>query len=256
MHARYRRPVTTDYTGTDGTASAGYQLPAATRAYQHTKDAIIRGDHAGGSSISEVTVCRNLGLSRTPVHEAFLRLAAEDLLTLESRKGAVVRPIPPNEAEDVLEMREAIEAASARRAVADGNAADAVPALDDALHRQAEIVGRRAEALEVAADASDPRIGHADEPPGRDAIAAFVAADDAFHTAVVAASRNPIAAHFTAFLRDRQQRLRHQLMRIRPGQLGAALEEHRHLAEALAAEDADRYAALLSKHVAMHRGIL
>src|SRR5699024_2319259 len=194
---------------------------------------IIRGDLAGGASISEVTVCKDLGLSRTPVHEAFLRLAAEDLLTLEPRKGAIVRPMQPSEAEDVLRMREAIEAASARRAIDDGTAADAAPALDDALRRQAAALYGPA-----------------------DAIAAFVAADDAFHSAVVAASRNPIAAHFTALLRDRQQRLRHQLMRIRPEQLAPALEQHRLLAEALADEDADRYAALLSEHVAMHRGIL
>lgn len=232
---------------------------AATLAYQHTKDAIIRGDLPGGASISEVTVCKGLGLSRTPVHEAFLRLAAEDLLTLEPRKGAVVRPMPPNEAEDVLQMREAIEAASARRTIADGNAADAAPALDEALRRQAEALGRPVDAPGNDTAASEPRADDATPAmggPGPEAIADFVAADDAFHTAVVSASRNPIAAHFTALLRDRQQRLRHQLMRVRPAQLAPALEQHRRLAEALSAEDPDGYATLLSEHVAMHRGIL
>ncbi len=212
---------------------------AADRAYQHTKDAIIRGELPGGTALSEVTVCSELGLSRTPVHEAFLRLAAENLLTLASRKGALVRPMAPSEAADVLEMREAVEASAARRAIADGRAAEAAPALDKALRRQ-----ERA----LTAGRSDP--------PDAAAIKAFVAADDAFHTAVVAASRNPIALHFTGLLRDRQQRLRHQLMRVHPDQLRPALDQHRRLAAALAAGDADGYASVLSEHIAMHQGIL
>lgn len=211
-------------------------VPAAERAYQHTKDAIIRGELPGGTVISEVTVCKELGISRTPAHEAFLRLAAEELLTLEPRKGAVVRPMPPSEAADVLQMREVIESAAARRVIDDGHAADAAVALEEPLRRQAE-----------ALDA---------EPLTPEAVDAFVTADDAFHSAVVAASRNPIAVHFMSLLRDRQQRLRHQLMRVRPDQLRPALEQHRLLAEALAAGDAQLYATRLSDHIAMHQGIL
>ncbi|WP_200172474.1 GntR family transcriptional regulator [Tomitella cavernea] len=209
---------------------------AADRAYLHTKEAIIRGDLPGGTAVSEVTVCSELGLSRTPVHEAFLRLASENLLTLASRKGALVRPMPPSEAADVLEMREAVEATAARRAIADGRAAEAAPALEEALRRQERALASRPS-----------------DPPD---TAAFVAADDAFHTAVVAASRNPIALHFTGLLRDRQQRLRHQLMRVHPDQLRPALEQHRRLAASFAAGDADAYAADLSEHIAMHQGIL
>ena len=88
---------------------------AAERAYEHTKLAIIRGDLAPGTMISEGLICERLGISRTPVHEAFLRLDAEEFLTLASRKGAVVRPISPREALDVLEMREAVEASAAAR---------------------------------------------------------------------------------------------------------------------------------------------
>lgn len=209
---------------------------AADRAYERTKAAVIRGDLPGGTAISEVTVCKELGLSRTPVHEAFLRLAAEELLTLESRKGAFVRGMPPSEAADVLQMREAIEASAARRAITDGRAAEAEPAIMAALERQADAIG--------SAD-----IGAAE-------IDAFVAADNDFHAAVVAASRNRLAVHFTATLRDRQQRLRHQLMRVHPEQLAPALEQHRQLADALFEGDADLYATVLAEHIAMHQGIL
>jgi DNA-binding GntR family transcriptional regulator len=69
----------------------------------------------GGRLLSELEVAAQLGVSRTPVHEAFLRLAAEDLLDPLPRRGAVVVPVPPREATDLLEMRIAIEASAVRR---------------------------------------------------------------------------------------------------------------------------------------------
>jgi DNA-binding GntR family transcriptional regulator len=210
-----------------GESGGSAAVSAAEHAYQATKGAIIRGDLAPGTMTSELLVCQQLGLSRTPVHEAFLRLAAEGLLSLESRKGAVVRPMSPSEARDVLEMREAIEAMAAARVIADGTPAELATTLDGLLAVQ-----------ERAAASRD--------------VEAFVEADDAFHAAIVAASGNTVAVHFTRFLRDRQQRLRHQLLRVRPEQLAAVLEQHRRLAAALADGDADRYRGLLAGHVASH----
>lgn len=209
---------------------AAPEASAAERAYAETKRRIIRGDLPGGSSLSETTVCQELGLSRTPVHEAFLRLAAEELLTLESRKGAVVRPMSPSEADDVVEMREAVEAAASRRAI-EQDPGELGPILRALLSTQEECIAR----------------GDVD---------GFVDADDAFHSAVVKASRNPIAAHFTRLLRDRAQRLRHHLMRIQPAHLDISLDDHRELAEAIEARDADAYAAILHRHVGVLRGVL
>ncbi|MFZ6992959.1 GntR family transcriptional regulator [Curtobacterium sp. RRHDQ66] len=204
---------------------------ASERAYDHVKRAIIRGDLAGGTAISENAICQDLGVSRTPVHEAFLRLAAEELIALESRKGAVVRPMSPNEAADVLEMREAIESTAATRVVTDGRVADLAPSLQAMLAEQEAAV----------------RDGDVDR---------FIEVDAEFHGAVIGASRNAIAVLFARTLRDRQQRLRHQLMRVQPSQLQASLDDHRALARALDDGDAARYAEVLSAHVASHRGAL
>jgi DNA-binding GntR family transcriptional regulator len=204
---------------------------ASDRAYHHVKRAIIRGDLAGGTAISENAICQDLGISRTPVHEAFLRLAAEELIALESRKGAVVRPMSPNEAADVLEMREAIESTAANRVVTDGRVADLAPSLQAMLAEQEAAV----------------RDGDVDR---------FIEVDAEFHGAVIGASRNAIAVLFARTLRDRQQRLRHQLMRVQPSQLQASLDDHRALARALEDGDAARYAEVLGTHVASHRGAL
>ncbi|WP_220034210.1 GntR family transcriptional regulator [Curtobacterium sp. MCSS17_008] len=204
---------------------------ASSRAYEHVRRAIIRGELPGGTAISENALCREIGVSRTPVHEAFLRLAAEELIVLGARRGAVVRPMSPNEAADVLEMREAIESTAATRVVTDGRVPDLAPGLQAVLLEQESAV----------ADGDVDR---------------FVESDAAFHGAVIAASRNAIAVLFARTLRDRQQRLRHQLMRLRPEQLQASLDDHRALAAALEAGDAARYAAVLRAHVASHRGAL
>jgi len=204
---------------------------AADRAYEHVKRAIVRGDLPGGTAISENALCREIGVSRTPVHEAFLRLAAEELIVLGARRGAVVRPMSPNEATDVLEMREAIESTAATRVIADGRVPELVPGLQALLAEQ-----------EAAVTAGD--------------VDRFVESDAAFHGAVIAASRNAIAVLFARTLRDRQQRLRHQLMRLQPEQLQASLDDHRVLAAALAAGDAARYTEVLRAHVASHRGAL
>jgi DNA-binding GntR family transcriptional regulator len=204
---------------------------AADRAYEYTKDAIIRGELESGAMISESLVCQALGISRTPVHEAFLRLDTEGFLTLASRKGAIVRPMSPQESLDVLEMREAVESSAAARVIAEGRSAELSETLQSLLTQQEE-----------ALQAGD--------------LDRYATADDDFHTAVVAASRNPIAIHFARMLHDRQHRLRHQLYRVAPEQIETGLAQHRRMAEALAAGDAAAYRTALFEHVSLHRGAL
>jgi DNA-binding GntR family transcriptional regulator len=211
-------------------ATSAAAVHAADRAYAYTKDRILRGDLPGGELVSEGQIGGALGVSRTPVHEAFLRLDAERLLTLSSRRGAVVAPMSPQETRDVLEMREAIESAAARRLVANGRPPEEVlESLRMPLERQ-----------RVAVEEDD--------------VDAFVEADDGFHSAVVRGSGNALATHFFASIRDRQQRLRYQLLSIRAEHLTAALDDHRELAERVAAADADGYAEVLRRHVARHQG--
>lgn len=206
------------------------QSSAAERAYVLTKDKIIRGELAGGTLLSEATVGADFGISRTPVHEAFLRLAAEQLITLSSRRGAVVVPMNPRESSDVLEMREAIEG-SAASAVAASPPPGLIASLDELLADQQRCA----------------RLGDVD---------GFVAADDAFHTAIVEASGNAIAVHFFALLHDRQQRVRHQLFAVDPEQLTESFREHEQLRDAVGSGSCDDYRAILHRHIARNKGVL
>src|SRR4051812_36581631 len=148
-------------------------------AYRETKSRILSGEMRGGQLLSEVEVASQLGVSRTPVHEAFLRLAAEDLLDLLPRKGAVVVPVSPREATDVLEMRVALESAAVRRLCRSPRS------LDPLLTELGQLVGQQ----RLVATAGD--------------VEQFVPADDAFHRCIVAMAGNPIAQRFYASLGDR-----------------------------------------------------
>src|ERR1700761_6929929 len=92
-------------------------MSAADRAYVHTKERILDGAYAQGRLLGEGEVSDSVGVSRTPVREAFLRLEAEGLLQLYPKRGALVVPISAADVEDVMETRLVIERFAIRRGV-------------------------------------------------------------------------------------------------------------------------------------------
>ncbi|GAB2812333.1 GntR family transcriptional regulator [Streptomyces daliensis] len=208
--------------------------PAAERAYRYAKELILSGELAGGSLISEGEIAERVGLSRTPVREAFLRLEGEELLRLFPKKGAVVSPMPPGEAEDVLELREVLECTAVERIVRWEAAA-----LDDFVAR-----------LRAAVRAQDAPAREMD-------LKAFVAADETFHRSLVTASGNALADRFYRSLGDRQRRMAALALRPRPERLPVLVREHGALADAVADRDPERFRAALRAHLdATHRALL
>ena len=62
--------------------------PAAERAYDFVKEKIIDGSFEPSQMLSEASLATEMGISRTPMHEAFLRLEVEGFLQLYRRKSA------------------------------------------------------------------------------------------------------------------------------------------------------------------------
>jgi DNA-binding GntR family transcriptional regulator len=208
--------------------------PAAQRVYDLIRREILAGDLAGGLLLSEVEVGTRLGVSRTPVHEAFLKLEAEQLLELAPRRGAVVVPVRPGEAIDILETRHALEVAAARR-LARGDAA-----VREAFGRTAEelVRGQR----QLAADGD---------------LFAYAAADAAFHRAIVTASGNTIADRFYASLADRMQRMTIGSVTGRIDYLDVLTDEHRRLAALVVDGQVSEFDAFLAHHfTATHQAVL
>src|ERR1700751_5217446 len=100
--------------------------PAAKdRALDYVKSQVLTGAFPGGELISEGEVASALGMSRTPVREAFLRLEAEGLLRLYPQRGALVVPVSSEEARAVIEARRVLEQFAAGKVLKRGPAARA-----------------------------------------------------------------------------------------------------------------------------------
>src|SRR5438874_9423451 len=70
-----------------------------------------------GTELSEVALSRELAVSRGPIREAIGRLAAEGLVTVRPRRGAVVTSLSKEEFVEAYQVREALEAFAVQLAV-------------------------------------------------------------------------------------------------------------------------------------------
>ncbi|RLB39424.1 MAG: hypothetical protein DRH12_11520 [Deltaproteobacteria bacterium] len=84
-------------------------LPLAKMAYQALRDSILSGDLVPGQIYNEMTLARELGISRTPVREALLELSSQGLVTYLPRKGVMVKHYTKRDVEEIFELRKAIE---------------------------------------------------------------------------------------------------------------------------------------------------
>jgi DNA-binding GntR family transcriptional regulator len=79
---------------------------------------IIFGVLPPGSRVTEAALAGKYGVSRVPVREALRALAAEGFVESRPFAGSRVAEIPAEDADDLFAVREAVEAATARRAAA------------------------------------------------------------------------------------------------------------------------------------------
>lgn len=91
-------------------------MPVRTRITSILKKAIFSGEYKSGDELSLTDVASRLGVSRTPVREAFQTLEAEGLITLRMNKGAIVNRIDRKFVRDNFEIRILLESEAASRA--------------------------------------------------------------------------------------------------------------------------------------------
>lgn len=195
---------------------------AADRVYRHVKQGVLDRRYEGGVLLTEGGVAEAVGVSRTPVREALLRLETEGLLKLYPKKGALVLPVSAQEIADVIETRLLVEEFTVRRAV------PAPPGLLDRLAALFEEQRRHA--------------------AGGD-LAAVMAADRGFHAEIVRSAGNQILCRLYDQLRDRQLRMGVALLHAHPDRIERSLAEHAEILDALRAGDAETAAAAVRAHV-------
>src|SRR6185437_4850775 len=78
------------------------------------RDAILAGRYGAGERLTEDRLAADFGVSRNPVREALRSLAAEGLVIVAARRGAVVAALRREEAREMIEVRATLEALNAR----------------------------------------------------------------------------------------------------------------------------------------------
>jgi len=90
--------------------------PLRDRIASSIRDSIIEGKIKPGERLMEPDVAKTLGVSRTPLREAFLQLESEGFLMVNPRKGALVTETSSKDAKETYEIKGAMEALAARLA--------------------------------------------------------------------------------------------------------------------------------------------
>ena len=103
--------------------------------YETLKENIIRLNLKPGQSVSEKEISEMLNVSRTPVREAFVKLAQEELLEVYPQRGTFISLIDLDHVEEVRFIRELLERASAKLAAENPQNVDLV-SLKENLQRQ------------------------------------------------------------------------------------------------------------------------
>lgn len=196
--------------------------PAAERVYTHIKEAVLDRRYEGGTLLTEGGLADAVGVSRTPVREALLRLEVEGLIKLYPKKGALVLAVSAQEIKDVVETRLLVEEFAARKAV---------PASPQLIARLEQLLEKQRQ----VAEAGD--------------LAAVAVTDRCFHAEIVKNAGNEILSRLYDQLRDRQLRMGVAVMEAHPGRIEANITEHGELLEAIRAGDAEGAAQVVRRHV-------
>ena len=84
------------------------------RVFQKIRDDILSGKYRENDELREVTIGEELGVSRTPVREAFRQLELEGLIQIIPNKGAYVKGITEKDVKDIYMIRSLLEGLCAR----------------------------------------------------------------------------------------------------------------------------------------------
>lgn len=202
----------------------------AEQVYRRLSAAILAGELAPGSKISEPALARQYGVSRGPLREALHRLQERKLITRSANQGPrVVKPSTQALAE-LFVVREALEGAAARLA--------AIHATD------AEIALLRATVSEKAANLEAGPAGSAEQDER---------SDQDFHLAIAKCSRNPTLIDLLCAELYPLLRLYRGMPPIIRTHGNRAVVEHERIVSAIEDHDADLAEILMRKHIAAAR---
>ncbi len=197
--------------------------PLHEEATDRLRDLIVQGRLAAGVRLNERLLTAQLGVSRTPLREAFKVLATEGLVELLPNRGAIVSQMDPVRLSQSLAVMGALEALAGELAC--------LSATD------AQINEIRALHFEMLAY-------HA-----RGDLAGYFKFNQAIHLKLVKFSGNAVLFNTYRQMNGNVRRARY-MANLSKERWDAAVREHDAILAALSARDVERLKALLSDHLA------
>ncbi len=193
------------------------------RVYERLRDDIASGLLRPGEQLVEARLATDLGVSKTPVREALIRLQRDGLVEIEPYSGARVLEPSPGDVREILELRELLECHIARQ-LASTRPADVLAALEATITR-----GRAA-------------LARGDEGAVADSLTDF---SDVF----AAACDNSRLAGVLKELRSVMLLIGNTSLHA-AGREARSIDEHARILVALKKGDADAATAATAKHIA------
>jgi len=191
-------------------------------AYVRLKNEILNGVLPPGFQAPEPDIANRLGMSRTPVREALIRLEAEGLIDLVPRRGAKVVAISRKDFCEIFQILAVLEALAASAAACSQERADFLPDLERILSESAS-----------ALSAND--------------IGTWAKLDDSFHRLVAGICGNErLEAEITGLL-DQVFRANTVLLRLNKAPAASA-DDHDKILRAIAAGEPDVAAEIARSH--------
>jgi DNA-binding GntR family transcriptional regulator len=197
--------------------------PLRDRIAASIRDSIITGRIKPGERLLEPDVAKMLGVSRTPLREAFLQLESEAFVKVTPRRGAVVSDLSVKDAEEIYVVKSSLEALAARLA-----ASRMCPATLNTLHTINDQMEKKASVKE------------------RD-YRSLLELNSTFHRTILEASGNEKLTQMVALLRN--QTLRYNFIYLSVlSHLEQSIAEHRRIIEALQQGDGTMAETLMKNH--------
>lgn len=199
------------------------EVPVSQRVYDQIRESIISLEWKPGTRLSEKDVAAEIGVSKTPVREAFIRLSDEGLIEIRPKSGSYVSEISFEKVYESLMLRRAIELAVVTEAANRRTTMDLVN-LQQLIERQME-----------AAEAGDG--------------VAFFELDRDFHQALAHIAAMPSAIRLIHMVRGAVSRV--QRLRISRGENrhDQVIEAHQSIVAAIENRDAVAASNAMDAHL-------
>ncbi|WMY11779.1 GntR family transcriptional regulator [Paraburkholderia phenoliruptrix] len=192
--------------------NAGASVRMADQAYGLMRRRILDNEWPPGYQATEQEAADQMGMSRTPIREAFHRLQQEGLVTVVPRHGARVLPVSSTDMREIYAILTSLESTAAELVAQRGLSSDALQPLEEATAAM-------------------------DDALNRDDLKAWAAADERFHACLLDLCGNRLLKGVVLNFWDRAHRARMVTLRLRPKPYDST-HEHSELVDAIRRGDA------------------